>query len=245
MSLIDAIIAGLSGDEVVKEVRVGPFWTGVWSRYCGLASTTFNHEHENCFPVGEAGSLTGRSARELCRYATSASLLEATIGLAAINSLLEVDIEQCQDINAGELLIERGAGKRVAVVGHFPFVPRLRRVAKELWVLERRPQSGDLPADTAGIVIPRADVVAITGTALINGTMESLLKLCRKDSLVMVLGPTTPLTPLWFDYGVDLISGTRVLEPEVVLRFVSEGVVFKQLHGRGVRLLTMAKKRWK
>lgn len=242
MSLIDAIIASLSGDEFVKEVRIGPFWTGVWSRYCGLASTTFTHEHENRFPVGEAGFLTGKSARELCRYATSASLLEASIGLAAINSLIEVDMEQCQDINAGELLIERGAGKRVAVVGHFPFVPGLRRVARELWVLEKRPQDGDLPAGTAGIVIPRADVVAITGTALINGTMESLLKLCRKDTLVMVLGPTTPLTPLWFDYGVDLISGTRVVEPEVVLKFVSEGVVFKQLHGRGVRLLTMAKK---
>ncbi|BCV21683.1 DUF364 domain-containing protein [Moorella sp. Hama-1] len=242
MSLIDAIIASLSGDEIVKDVRIGPFWTGVWSRYCGLASTTFIHEHEDRFPVGEAGSLAGKSVRELCRYATSASLLEASVGLAAINSLLEVDMEQCQDINAGELLIERGAGKRVAVVGHFPFVPALRRVARELWVLERRPQSGDLPADTAGIVIPRADVVAITGTALINGTMEALLELCRKDSLVMVLGPTTPLTPLWFDYGVDLISGTRVVEPEVVLRLVSEGVVFKQLHGRGVRLLTMAKK---
>jgi len=245
MSLIDAIIASLFGDEVVKEVRIGPFWTGVWSRYCGLASTTFNHEHENRFPIGEAGFLTGRSARELCRYATSPSLLEASVGLAAINSLLDVDMEQCQDINAGELLLEKGAGKRVAVVGHFPFVPELRRVARELWVLERRPQTGDLPAGEAVDVIPRADVVAITGTALINGTMESLLELCRKDSLVMVLGPTTPLTPLWFDYGVDLISGTRVLEPEVVLKFISEGVVFKQLRGRGIRLLTMAKKRLK
>ncbi len=242
MSLIEAIITSLPGDEVVKEVRIGPFWTGVWSCYCGLASTTFTHEHENRFPVGEAGSLAGKSTHELCRYAISASLLEASIGLAAINSLLEVDTEQCQDINAGELLLERGVGKRVAVVGHFPFVPGLRRVAKELRVLERRPQNGDLPADAAGIVIPRADVVAITGTALINRTMEGLLELCRKDSLVMVLGPTTPLTALWFDYGVDLISGTRVVEPEVVLRFVSEGVVFQQLHGRGVRLLTMAKK---
>ncbi|BCV21638.1 DUF364 domain-containing protein [Moorella sp. Hama-1] len=242
MSLIDAIITSLSGDEAVKEVRIGPFWTGVWSRYCGLASTTFNHEHENCFPVGEAGSLTGRSARELCRYATSASLLEATIGLASINSLIEVDMERCQDLNAGDLLVEKGAGKRVVVVGHFPFTARLRQAVAKLWVLERRPRSDDLPAGEAENILPRADVVAITGTALINGTMESLLKLCRKDSLVMVLGPTTPLTPLWFDYGVDLISGTRVLEPEVVLRFVSEGVVFKQLHGRGVRLLTMAKK---
>ncbi|MDN5376624.1 MAG: uncharacterized protein PWQ39_1665 [Thermacetogenium sp.] len=241
MSLIDDIIDSLVGDEVVRDVRVGPFWTGVWSRCCGLASTTFTHEHEGRFPVGEAGFLTGKSARSLCRYATSESLLEATIGIAAINSLIEPDVERCQEINAGELLVERGAGKRVAVVGHFPFVPQLRRVAGELWVLEKRPQDGDLPAEEAANVIPMADVVAITGTALINGTMEGLLELCRKDSLVMVLGPTTPLTAVWFDYGVDLISGTRVVEPETVLRFVSEGVVFKQLRGRGVRLLTITK----
>jgi uncharacterized protein (DUF4213/DUF364 family) len=46
---------------------------------------------------------------------------------------------------------------------------------------------------------------------------------------------------VWFDYGVDLVSGTRVIDPELVLRFVSEGVVFKQIHGRGVKLLTIQK----
>ncbi|MGB9791354.1 MAG: Rossmann-like domain-containing protein [Thermacetogeniaceae bacterium] len=241
MSIVDDIIDSLDGDEAVKEVRIGPFWTAVWSRCCGLASTAFVHEHEDRFPVKEAGFLTGKSARSLCRYATSESLLEATLGVAAINSLIDVDMERCQEINAGELLLEKGAGKRVAIVGHFPFVPRLRRVAKELWVLEKRPRNGDLPAEEAERVIPLADVVAITGTALINGTMEGLLRLCRRDSLVMVLGPSTPLTPVWFEYGVDLVSGARVTEPEVVLKFISEGAIFKQLRGRGVRLLTMAK----
>jgi len=241
MNIIEDIITSLKGDAPVKDVRVGPFWTGVWSRYCGMASTTFVHEHENRFPVREAGYLTEKSALELCRYAASASLLESTIGLAAINSLLEVELNKCQEINAGKMLEEKGAGKKIAVVGHFLFVSRLREVAAKLWVVERRPQSGDLPASEAERVIPRAEVVAITGTALINGTMGSLLKLCRKDSLVMVLGPTTPLTPIWFDYGVDLVSGTRVVEPEQVMRFISEGVVFKQLHGRGLKLLTLMK----
>lgn len=241
MKLLDDIIASIKKDAPVTEVRIGPFWTGVRSRYCGMASTTFIHEHENRNPVEEAGSLTTKSALELCRYAFSSSLLEASVGMAAINSIIEVDLNKCQDINAGKVLEERGNGKKVAVVGHFPFVTRLREVASEVWVVERRPQSGDLPANEAERVIPRADVVAITGTALINGTMASLLNMCRKDSLVMVLGPTTPLTPIWFDYGVDLVSGTRVVDPELVMRFVSEGVVFKQLHGRGLKLLTMVK----
>ncbi|NMA91998.1 MAG: DUF364 domain-containing protein [Firmicutes bacterium] len=241
MGLLEDIIANIGEDAPVKEVRIGPFWTGVWSRYCGMATTTFRHEPKKPYHVAEAGDLTAKSGLELCRYALSDSLMESSIGLAAINSLLTVDLEKCRDINAGEVLAEKGGGKKVAVVGHFPFVERLRKVARELWVLERKPQSGDLPASEAERVIPRADVVAITGTALINGTMEGLLKLCRTDSLVMILGPTTPLTPVWFDYGVDLISGTRVVEPEQLLRFISQGIVFKQLGGRAVKLLTMAR----
>ena len=239
MKLIEDIIAAVEADIPVEEVRIGPFWTGVRSRYCGLASTTFKHEHVERNPVEEAGSLTTKTALELCRYAFSDSLLEASVGLAALNSVIEIDLHKCRDINAGQVLAERSPGKKVVVVGHFPFVDKLREIAAELAVVERRPQSGDLPASEAERVIPRADVVAITGTALINGTMDSLLKLCRRDSLVMVLGPTTPLSPVWFDYGVDLVSGTRVTDPETVLRFVSEGVVFKQIHGRGLRLLTM------
>ena len=74
---------------------------------------------------------------------------------------------------------------------------------------------------------------------MINSTMNELLALVRKDARVMVLGPTTPLSPVWFSYGVSLVSGTVVTDPSVVLRLASEGIVFSQFHGRGVQLVTM------
>lgn len=74
----------------------------------------------------------------------------------------------------------------------------------------------------------------------VNDTMDRLLDLCRKDALVMILGPTTPLSPVWFRHGVNLVSGTVVTEPETVLKFVSEGIVFSQFRGRGVKLVTIA-----
>ncbi|MBC7342955.1 MAG: DUF364 domain-containing protein [Clostridia bacterium] len=240
--ILDEIISSVEGDAAVRDVRVGPFWTAVWSKGCGLASTTFVHERDRDFPIKDAGLLTEKSARELCAYCQSSSMLEVTIGVAALNSILDVDPAKLTEINAARVLFEKGAGKRVAIVGHFPFVPKLREVAGELWVIERRPQSGDLPEGEAERVIPQADIVAITGTALINGTMDRLLELCSKDSIVMVLGPTTPLSQVWFDHGVNLVSGTIVVHPEAVLRFVSQGVVFRQLHGRGVKLVTMLRK---
>ena len=102
-----------------------------------------------------------------------------------------------------------------------------------------RGKGDNLPSIEAEKVIPQSDLVAITGTALLNGTMESLLALCRKDALVMVLGPTTPISSVWYRYGVNLVSGTIVTEPATVLKYVSQGIIFSQFKGRGVRLVTM------
>ena len=247
MKIIEDIISTIeksTRDILVKEVRIGPFWTGVWSKYGGLASTTFIHEPAMPPPIKEAGNLTRKSVLEICNFANSNCLLQASVGMAAINSALEIDLSKCQNINAAEILYEKGKDKKVVVVGHFPFVNKLRELTEELWVVERKPQSGDIPASEAKRVIPQADVIAITGTALINGTMGELLSWCPKKSVVMVLGATTPLSPVWFDYGVDLVSGTRVTDSKLVLRLVSEGVVFKQIHGQGVKLLTIQKENY-
>jgi hypothetical protein len=235
---LDDLIGSLHGDAPAREVRVGRFCTAVWSRACGLASTggLGDHEHGVTF-VQDAGGLAGRSALELARLAYSDSVLEAGIGLAALNSLLEVDESLCRELNAGDLLIERGRGKNVALVGHFPFVPALRDAAARLWVLELRPQPGDVGAGEAATIVPQADIVAITGSAFINHTIEGLLALCRPDSLVLVLGPTTPLSPVLFDHGAHVISGTKVVDPELALRCLSEGATFRQM--KGVRLLTL------
>lgn len=244
MKILEDLIASLREDAPAREVLIGPFWTAVWSQACGLASTVMPEEPEHgaTFVAG-SGELAGGSALELCGLSFSESLLEAGVGMAAINSLLDVDEERYQELNAGQLLIERGRGKRVALVGHFPFVPSLREAAQELSVLELRPRAGDFPAEHAETVLPEADIVAITGSAFINHTIERLLSVCQPGSLVVVLGPTTPLSPVLFDYGVDVISGTRVIDPLLALRCVSEGAVFRQL--RGIRLLTMQRGRKK
>lgn len=256
MSIIDDLLATLtpplgldlqSRPEVpVREVRIGAFWTAVVLEdgRCGLASALRDddHHHRSQDPVREAGHLHERSARELAELARSDSLLEASVGLAAINALLDVVEEACVELNAEQVILEHGTGKGVVVVGHFPFIPRVREAARQLWVLEKHPDEGDLPAKAAPEVIPQADVVAITGTTLINHTFEELMRLCRPNAFVLVLGPTTPLSPVLFDYGVDVISGTLVADPETVLRYLSQGASFRQIkRSEGVRLLTLAR----
>jgi uncharacterized protein (DUF4213/DUF364 family) len=180
-----------------------------------------------------------RSARELAEYARSGQLLEASIGVAALNSLLEVDERQAIELNASAVLADHGRDKAVALVGHFPFISRLRTLARQLWVIEQHPSAGEHPADAATRLIPQADVVAITGTALINHTLEGLLALCRPDATVLVLGPSTPLSPILFVHGATLLSGARVTDEAAALRTVGQGASFPQVEG--VRLLTLAR----
>jgi uncharacterized protein (DUF4213/DUF364 family) len=61
--------------------------------------------------------------------------------------------------------------------------------------------------------------------------------MCNPNAYVVVLGDTAPLSPVLFDYGIDAVSGTRVIEPETVLDCVSQGATFRQI--RGIKLLTM------
>jgi hypothetical protein len=76
---------------------------------------------------------------------------------------------------------------------------------------------------------------------LINHTIQDLLDLCKKDAFVMVLGPSAPLSPVLFDYGVDVISGSIVEKIAPVVKVISQGGNFRQVHKAGVRLVNMFK----
>jgi uncharacterized protein (DUF4213/DUF364 family) len=244
MGLTEDLLASACDGEVI-EVHIGPHWTAVVAgvhgrRRCGLASTLHaSHEHSDVPDVAEAGQLTSYSGRRLASLLCSDSPLRRSIGGAALNALLPAVPDPHLAQNAGEVLASLGAGKAVALVGRFPFAARVREQVRELTVLELDPQPGEFPESAATEVIPRADIVAITGMTLLNHTLERLLALASPEALVLILGPTTPLSPVLYDYGADLLSGSMVTDIESVVRAVSEGATFRQVHKAGVNLITV------
>ena len=54
-----------------------------------------------------------------------------------------------------------------------------------------------------------------------------------------MLGPSTPLSTILLDCGIDVIGGALVEEESVVLRMVENGAAFRQL--KGVRTVVMTK----
>ncbi len=117
--------------------------------------------------------------------------------------------------------LDQIAGKKVAVIGHFPGLEKARDCC-DLTILEREPEAGDLPDFAAEYVLPQQDCVFITGSTLTNKTLPRLLELSAGATVALV-GPSVPLVPWWFDSGVDLLAGTVVTNKAGVWERCLEG----------------------
>lgn len=239
-AVLEDILSSLKVDYEVSDIRTCVFWTAVTSLRCGLASTMaasiLPHEGNQ---VEHAGELLPTGAKAIASLSFSSSVLEASIGIAAINSMIPVDESLCENLNAEAEIRNRGKGKRIAIIGHFPFVKRLRKEIKELWVFELpgRDRPGDIVDDRIKTLLPRADVVAVTSTTLINHTLGNILDLVSPGAYKLLLGPSSPLSTVLFDYGFDAVSGSIIVDREQVLKAICQGANFRQV--RGVRKVTM------
>jgi hypothetical protein len=248
MQLLAQLLETLPHGEIV-EVRIGLHWTAVVAQVdgtlrCGLCSTLFaghEHEHRSKPDIPESGRLEQLGARELAMLALEGTPTQVSVGIAAINALLPRHPQLWEEANAEQIIAQHGRGRRVVMVGHFPFTERLRSQVGELVVLELNPGPGDLSAEAAPQVFPGAEVAAITAMTLGNHTLEDLLALCDPQAFVILMGPSTPLSPLFFGYGVDVLSGSVVTDNEAVMRTVSQGGNFRQVHRAGVRLVNITR----
>lgn len=226
MKLCDDLLESVAGfDCPVKRVCVGLHWTVVESKYTGMAHTwKTGHKVE----LESSGDLAGKSALELAGRLRSWEPLEASLGLAALNSLIEPVGDPG---NAFEHIVRLAAGKTVTVIGRFPANDRIAQVAGHVYFLEMEPEEGELPPYACEEVIPESDVVVITATALINKTLPRLLELSR-GATAIVLGPSTPMNEVLFRHGADILAGVRATDTNALIGSVTQGVKkFKKLTG--------------
>jgi uncharacterized protein (DUF4213/DUF364 family) len=139
VSALDDLLGTLSPELAqapVDDVLVGLYWTAVRvGDRVGLANTW--SDERCCFASNLPGSghWHEQCAGDLAAQIRTAQPITASLGLAALNAVLPVDPAAGVELNARDLLLERGAGRHVALVGHFAFTPALRQVARQLWVL--------------------------------------------------------------------------------------------------------------
>jgi uncharacterized protein (DUF4213/DUF364 family) len=223
--LIEAVSEGLT----VADVTVGLHWTLVRSSTGALGMAMTMAEPGTRFR--HAGTLAGMSLRKLAEGIKSWNLLEASIGLAAINAaqnapqtvaeVFDLTAPDAVGVNVFDWIRVESRGKRVAVIGHFPNLAAFDAIC-ELSILERRPQPGDLPDPACEYILPYQDIVIATATTLINKTLPRLLQLSQ-GARVILTGPSVPLSPLLFDHGIAALGGLVVDEPEAIERTARQG----------------------
>ncbi|MEA1986054.1 MAG: DUF364 domain-containing protein [Candidatus Marinimicrobia bacterium] len=222
--------------ETVPNISVDEVIIGVYSilvkagKYEGIASTIQNPlPHKR---VMNAGSITKMSLRELAEFSLSDNLIEASIGMSAINSVASFANNNFKKINAKNIILEKGRDKNVGVIGHFPFLEDLKNDFKRLRIFEKQPRENDLPEKEIPKYLPDSDVVALTATSLTNHTFEKIMQSVKKESFVVMLGPSTPLSPILFGFGIDVISGTLITDYSELKKFVTQATPTRFLKGR-------------
>lgn len=238
--LIDLMPRGLE----IKEFMAGINWSLVESLTSGMAMTPREGETK----ISIAGHVAGMKVYEAAQLIKSWNNYEAALGLAAINSVINVPekVEKLSGVPLGiqpkvsvfDFMKEEIRGKKVAVIGHFKGIEQYGELCW-LSVLERIPQTGDLPDPACEYILPEQDFVFITGTTLINKTLPRLLEL-SKNSYVTLVGPSVPMTPKLFKYGIDLLAGTVVTDRNRVWNLLKEGGS-SEFFNNGASMVKMAR----
>ena len=229
-------IAGVPDGIFVDYIKVGSTWTIVQAgKYCGIAVTV----NEQDSPVKDYSFLYGRSLREVAELCKSWDFTDASVGTAALNAYLnsKENAEKlgCSDTtSAFDDYKEKAAEKKCAIIGHFIHLERFL-TDSEVFVLERRPLPGDYPDSACEYILPEMDYTFITGSAFINKTLPRLLELSRYP---VILGPSTPLSPVLFDYGArELSTFTPDFYSREEAEKISRGDVRLRSCGTRIRLL--------
>lgn len=215
-----------------------------------------------CCPVTARAAgyqlLAGRPAAELMRDALAPYGLRRAVGIATLNALAELawrrrpspGVELLPGIDAFEAT-EFHDGDRVVLVGAFiPFLKELKRRRQPFLILEHNPAAlkpEEMPfyrhADLAPAIVPDADVLLITGSTLLNDTLEDLLALARPGARITVVGPTVGMLPDAFvARGVDILGSVRVIRPDAFLDLLAEAGSAPHFLGHSAEKIVLARK---
>jgi hypothetical protein len=237
--ILDALLADLPADWHTDAIHIGANWvlsvvfSADGTRRAGMASAPGGR-----FSPG--GNVFQGEAATIAKLIRSDEPLHASVGAATLNALLHVNDDLLTEIDAADWLSEHGANRSVAIFGRFPFIDdEIKPAAAQVWVFERDPLEGEFGLNAVPDVLPQAEIIAITSSALVNHTLDAILPHISPAAQVMMLGPGTPLSSKLFAFGIHLLSGVQVININQAIESVQEGVSFRNM--RGLRRVTLCK----
>jgi uncharacterized protein (DUF4213/DUF364 family) len=151
-------------------------------------------------------SISEPSIEAFIERADSLNVIERTLGIAAVNAVSQYhfDVSDLPDVDVVELVEDFS---KVAVIGNMPPVVRaLHEKGVMTLVFERNPKLWDretLSDALEYILLPEVEAVIVSGSALVNGTLEMILDRAKNAELIVLTGPTAQIHP-------ELVKGTGI-----------------------------------
>ena len=242
--LYDALIEGIPEECLVDEFICGTYAALIRSgNGCG-----FSH----ILPGDSLPEMMKKSLnmplKKLAECIKSWNFVEASVGMAAINAWYNSpEIASSNGIALTNSLYSEDRlndpfiayqnvikNKKVAVLGHFPYIEQLFQPVCDLAIIESEPLEGDYPESAAEYILPESDFVILSCVSLINKTLPRMLQLAQ-NAYVIIVGPFTPLAPKLFSFGVNDLSSFIVKDNVGASRIVS-GLERKKIYKTGQKV---------
>ncbi len=237
--LYEKLIDGIPEDLTVTDYCSGSSWSYV-ENSLGAVGTAMTVK-EYCRRNENPENLLGKKLKEVALLVKSWDFIDATLGMAALNSWYNspdkiAALHGFDDLNLTDGSLEERTkkeaffvsqdeikGKKVTCIGHFPYLEKQIGSLCELCILERNPSAMDYPDMACEYILKEQDYVFITGVTLTNKTLPRLLQICEGGPKVILVGPSAPCAPIFSKYGIDAIMGFTVTDPDIFKERVKRG----------------------
>ncbi|HHX67919.1 MAG: DUF364 domain-containing protein [Miniphocaeibacter sp.] len=223
--IYDELIENIPSNLIIKDYFIGRHWSWIkTNENIGLGMTI----NIDSMAYSFTKSLIGKELKDVAKLTKSWNFRESSLGLAAINayyntfSKAEENKVDFSNKDAFDVYREIVVGKKVSVIGHFPFLEKQIKDICDLYIIERNPRKGDYPDSACEYLLPKSDYIFITSSTIVNKTFPRLLEL-SKDKKTIMVGPSTPITPILFKYGVSDLSGFIVKNKQGVIDTINSG----------------------
>lgn len=262
---VKAILGEDFQNITVERAVVGVFFTGVKlsNGDGGICFTPIKEIPEAvCCPssakiMPTSGKLKGRPAAYFLDGLWAESPMRRALGIAVLNALsstcwkikppsgyeIKMDCDPVDEIDISD------KANAVVVGALVPYLRTFMQQGNPLTILELDPRTlkdDERPywasPEESAERIAQADILIITGTTLINNTLEGLLKDVKPGAEVIVVGPTASMVPdAFFERGVTSIGGIAVTKPDDLLDVLSEAGSGYHFYGKSAERVIIRK----